>query len=362
MESYYRSPTSLKTLDVLAEVTSVPDLTDDELSRYCKLALDQQCKDAKSVCSFLVNRYPHWSTIGEKQNNITRILTQLKAEEQELKGLSQNINEEVDTKGLLGSSSIPIMIKNSTCERNGVLLCQTDDLELNFSSDLGAIGRITANKSGLSLDIKGKQYIGRIMNGPTIMILNLAPPVGQSQKSYQHVGRVEVLTNEHCHLTFDKDTLGGISGVYSRDLDLNVSDNEENDEQNEITKSTSKKTKSAKPKENKAKKVVEGGTKTGGKVTKPKATTTKKPPAKRKKNNSDDDEGSDDSRYSDSDGSAISIASDADSGDSNDDDEGSDFEVTSSQKKAPKISTITNRTRTTANKKRKVKKPASKKK
>ena len=361
MESYYRSPTSLKTLDVLAEVTSVPDLTDDELTRYCKLALDQQCKDAKSVCAFLVNRYPHWNRIADKQDDITRILVQLKVEERELKGLNQSVDDEIDTKGLLGSSSIPIMIKNTTCERSGVLLCQTDDLELNFSSDLGAIGRISATKSGLTLDIKGKQYTGQIISGPTIMILNLAPPVGQSQKSYQHVGRVEVLTNEYCHLTFDKDTLGGISGVYSRDLDLNMSENEDNDNQNETAKNASKKAKATKLKDNSAKKKEEKNNKTGGKITKPKATSAKKPVAKRKKNNSDDDDDNDDDEYSDDDSEIISIASDVDTYNSNDD-ENSDFEVTSSQKKTPKISTITNRSRTTVTKKRKMKKAPSKKK
>lgn len=350
MESYYRSPTSLKTLDVLAEVTSVPDLTDDELTRYCKLALDQQCKDAKSVCAFLVNRYPHWNRIADKQDDIARILVLLKVEERELKGLNQSVNDEIDTKGLLGSSSIPIMIKNTTCERSGVLLCQTDDLELNFSSDLGAIGRISATKSGLTLDIKGKQYTGQIISGPTIMILNLAPPVGQSQKAYQHVGRVEVLTNEYCHLTFDKDTLGGISGVYSRDLDLNVSENEDNDNQNETAKSISKKVKAAKLKDNNAKKKEEKNNKTGGKITKPKAASAKKPPSKRKKNSSDDDDDNDDNGYSDDDSEMISIASDTSD---SVDDENSDIEVTRSQKKTPKISTITNRSRTTANKKRK---------
>ena len=48
------------------------------------------------------------------------------------------------------------------------------------------------------------------------MLLNLAPPVGQSATgAYQQTARVEVLTNEYCQLTFERDLLGSMMGLYT---------------------------------------------------------------------------------------------------------------------------------------------------
>jgi hypothetical protein len=67
------------------------------------------------------------------------------------------------------------------------------------------------------LNCTGRQYKGQIFAGPTIMLLNLAAPVGQPStgNSYQQTARVEVLTNEHCQLTFKKDLLGSMMGLYT---------------------------------------------------------------------------------------------------------------------------------------------------
>jgi hypothetical protein len=49
------------------------------------------------------------------------------------------------------------------------------------------------------------------------MLLNLAAPVGQPStgSAYQQTARVEVLTNEYCQLTFKKDLLGSMMGLYT---------------------------------------------------------------------------------------------------------------------------------------------------
>ena len=50
------------------------------------------------------------------------------------------------------------------------------------------------------------------------MLLNLAPPVGQTLSGgtpYQQTARVEVLTNEFCQLIFERDLLGSMMGLYT---------------------------------------------------------------------------------------------------------------------------------------------------
>lgn len=156
---------------------------------------------------------------------------------------------------------------------------------------MGAVGRIISSKDSFSLDIKGRQYSASMSTGPTIMIINLAPPVAQ-QKSAQVTARVETLTNEHCNLQFVSDTIGNISGNIIGDMDGDeINDDDKGDNSNHIHK--------------------------------------KKGSKKRKKssNDDDDDDDSDDrSAY----------------GDDDDDD---DRDEVVKGKKGPKISTITNRSR-----------------
>lgn len=113
--------------------------------------------------------------------------------------------EVLTTKASTGnSSSIPIVMKASSIDK--VLLCQLDDPDLHFSGDSGAIGRFVCNPESLRLDLKGRQYKGTLTSGPTIFILNLSNP--QSAK-------VETVTNEFCHLTFERDQHSSLQGVYS---------------------------------------------------------------------------------------------------------------------------------------------------
>jgi hypothetical protein len=110
---------------------------------------------------------------------------------------------------------VPVIAKGNVWTKK-VLLCQSDDKLLNFDGDSGAIGRITSNEDSLHFDLKGRQYEGKIVGGPTVMLLNLAPPVGQ--QNYKEVARAEVLTSEFCHLHFAKDVLGSIMGEFTGNI------------------------------------------------------------------------------------------------------------------------------------------------
>ena len=96
-----------------------------------------------------------------------------------------------------------------------LLLCECEDPELNFDGDAGAIGRIFVNPDSFTIDLKGRQYRGKIQSGPTIMILNMAPPVGVVSSEYVQTARVEYITNEYSHLTFEKDLLSELKGSYT---------------------------------------------------------------------------------------------------------------------------------------------------
>ena len=121
---------------------------------------------------------------------------------------------------VISSNSVPVLIKKDAW-RKSMMLCQLDDPKLSFVGDSGAIGRITADKSSLHLDLKGRQYEGFITAGPTVLLLNLAPPVGLKVPGTE-VARAEVVTNEFCHLNFTKDILGAIMGEYSGGLSRNA--------------------------------------------------------------------------------------------------------------------------------------------
>jgi hypothetical protein len=110
-------------------------------------------------------------------------------------------------------TEIPIIIK-AGCHTRPVLICEVDDDALVFAGDSGAVGRIFCDVNSLRLDLKGRQYSGQITTGPTLMVLNLAAPVGQSA-SGNVCARAEVVTNEFCHLEFEKDLHSSMQGVYT---------------------------------------------------------------------------------------------------------------------------------------------------
>ena len=119
-------------------------------------------------------------------------------------------------------SGLPVVVKSSAAKRP-ILLCQMDDEKLQFIGDSGAIGRLFCSEDAVRLDLKGRQYSGTLIAGPTVMILNLAPPVAQSTSTSSIgsgsapslVARVETITNEFCHLNFQKDLHSNMQGVYT---------------------------------------------------------------------------------------------------------------------------------------------------
>ena len=96
-----------------------------------------------------------------------------------------------------------------------LLLCECTDTELNFDGDTGAIGRMSIDKNDLTFDLKGRQYKGTLQKGPTILIINMAAPVGVKESDHVTTARVDYLTNEYCSLSFEKDLLSELKGVYT---------------------------------------------------------------------------------------------------------------------------------------------------
>lgn len=52
------------------------------------------------------------------------------------------------------SKIIPLYISKAAC-KNKILLCQTDDKELTFEGELGAVGRMNVTNESLNFDLKG---------------------------------------------------------------------------------------------------------------------------------------------------------------------------------------------------------------
>ena len=115
----------------------------------------------------------------------------------------------------------PLLIKKDATSKR-VMLCQVvDDSKLTFSGDSGAVGRLSVDSHSLKIDLKGRQYEGTIRAGPTVMLLNLAPPVGvgkdkeKNNASSTIPARAEMITNEFVELNFTRDILSGLMGDFS---------------------------------------------------------------------------------------------------------------------------------------------------
>ena len=98
------------------------------------------------------------------------------------------------------------------------MICETDDSNIGFQGDSGAIGRLSVSESGVVADLKGRQYVGKVISGPTIFLLNLAQPVGQAATGGVQTAKVETISNEFCRLEFSKDILDTIRGDYTGEI------------------------------------------------------------------------------------------------------------------------------------------------
>ncbi len=220
--AYSGTPQHLKTLDVLGRTKDFQKLGHLDLVAYCELARTKYyCKSYADVLVFLEDKYG-WE-VNQRETDLELAWEALVGESAE-----KSDSEEGTTKVAKGASSetstnqswadIPVVLKGNSA-RQTVLICQVDDENLQFAGDSGAVGRIFCDPQSLRLDLKGRQYSAQLTAGPTLMILNLAPPVGQSSTSSSKCGglcaRAEVITNEFCHLTFEKDLHGTLQGVYT---------------------------------------------------------------------------------------------------------------------------------------------------
>lgn len=232
---YAGTPQHLKTLDVLGKSKNFEKLSHHDLLAYCELAHTKYyCKTLVDVSVFLEDRYG-WQ-VESREADLEQAWDSLIAEDNKSDDelvITSHGNKEtlVDQ----NSDDIPVIIKGSALSRP-VLICQVDDDLLQFAGDSGAVGRIFCDPSTLRLDLKGRQYSGQLTAGPTLMVLNLAPPVGQSSSSKGSglCARAEVITNEFCHLTFEKDLHGTLQGVYTgEDADNQFERDEETDSEEE---------------------------------------------------------------------------------------------------------------------------------
>ena len=220
--AYAGTPQHLKTLDVLGKTKDFQKLGHLDLVAYCELARTKYfCKSYADVLAFLEDKYG-WE-VNQRETDLELAWEALVGEGAEKSDGEDEKKTGVAKDGSSGTSAsqswadIPVVLKgNST--RQTVLICQVDDENLQFAGDSGAVGRIFCDPQSLRLDLKGRQYSAQLTAGPTLMVLNLAPPVGQSSSSSKGGGlcaRAEVVTNEFCHLTFEKDLHGTLQGVYT---------------------------------------------------------------------------------------------------------------------------------------------------
>lgn len=216
---YTGTPQHLKTLDILGRSKNFAKLSKDDLILYCELARSKHGCDTPSEASiFLEERYG-WD-INTRMRDIEDAWESLESggvgddnDRPVVQTSTLAKNTAGQTATATSSNEIPIVLKSGAFSRP-VLICEVDDEALNFEGDSGAVGRIFCDPQSLRLDIKGRQYSAQITRGPTLMVLNLAAPVGQSAASGL-CARAEVVTNEFCHLEFERDLHSSMQGVYT---------------------------------------------------------------------------------------------------------------------------------------------------
>ena len=87
--------------------------------------------------------------------------------------------------GTLNTDSIPLIIKKGSWSKN-VMLCEVEDPELSLVGDSGAVGRMTVTEEEFGVDLKGRQYSGKIIPTHTVCLLNLAAP-GKHPYLFSHI-------------------------------------------------------------------------------------------------------------------------------------------------------------------------------
>jgi len=85
-----------------------------------------------------------------------------------------------------------------------------DDAErLDFEGSTGAIGRFQVDSNGIVLDLKGSQYRGSLVAGPTVTMASLC----YAANSHEQQLRVEVIVDEFCAVSKTHDALTLLEGT-----------------------------------------------------------------------------------------------------------------------------------------------------
>jgi hypothetical protein len=90
---------------------------------------------------------------------------------------------------------------------------------LDFEGAQGAIGRFEAEDTGVTLDLKGYQYHGKIHSGPTALVL----VVGKTGQL-----KVDAITDEFVTLEKTQDVMAKLNAVVKGDMDDGYNVMEEN--------------------------------------------------------------------------------------------------------------------------------------
>lgn len=175
---------------------------------------------------------------------------------------------------------VPASLGNTTGECTVLVELQPDDANLlDFEGSTGAIGRFQVDSEGIVLDLKGSQYRGRLLPGPTAMIASLHYSADQQEQQL----RLDTIVDEFCPLVKTQDTMaildghvvGAMDASYQlQEEDVNILARQEQQQQNKQQKQQQQQ-----EKKNGAGKAKGGNSGGGGSTSASKATskaTTKK--------------------------------------------------------------------------------------
>ncbi|GKY96444.1 hypothetical protein MPSEU_000603900 [Mayamaea pseudoterrestris] len=129
-----------------------------------------------------------------------------------------------------------VLANNWNASGECTMLIQIDpddaaDLELEGSQ--GVVGRIETDDEGVILDLKGKQYRGRIFPGPTAMVLSVSSKTDVPQL------KVEAVTDEFVRLQTIGKSMDKFQAKTVGDMDEYLVDNDEDVNRNRKVKSKS---------------------------------------------------------------------------------------------------------------------------
>ena len=119
-----------------------------------------------------------------------------------------------------------------------------DSATLDFEGTTGAFGRFQVNSEGIILDLKGSQYQGNILPGPTAMIASLHYAADHTQEL-----RLESITDEFCPLVKTQDLMakldGRVEGTFDdsykvQEEDINILEKRQEQQQEQAKKQQAK--------------------------------------------------------------------------------------------------------------------------